>query len=355
MTERGGPMPARDGEPPIDLATVRADDALLDTWSRGASPSPDPDTDPVAGPLAGLFAEWRADLGADLPAFTVADLATLTAGPTVAVDGSRSTNGIDSSLPDIPELRAAAPAGDTDTTETLGSLPDEGDGGRGGRRWGGGAKRARRGGSGGERGARPGAGLRRAFMAVAAGIVVLAGLAIGAQHSGPDSPLWPLTEVLYPEQAHARAAEQAIAEAEQSIATAHYDDARHHLDVATTEANQVDNAGTRQRLLDRITDLREQIPATLPPPEVSPAPPSTQPAPTAQPAPTTDAPGATPPAANPTTGGNGGGGNGDGDGGGQVIPGLPTQILPTTGPGLPLPTKILPTTVPGLPLPTRLP
>ncbi|WP_433058710.1 hypothetical protein [Dactylosporangium sp. CS-033363] len=305
-------MPDRSAEPPVDLATVRADDVLLDALSHGERASDD-------DALADLLADWHADLSADLPTFALDDDAA-----TVALD----------SLPDVPELRAAGPVADiSDVPET---------------------SRRRRFGGSGER--RPGSGLRRTFAAVAAGIVILAGLALGAERSGPDGPLWPLTQVLYPEQAHARAAEQAIADAADAIAAGRFDDARRLLDTATAEANQVDNAGTRQRLLDRIADLRAQLPPAVPP-AASSAPATAQPTPTTAPTEAAPTAGATTAGGNP--GGNpgggattGGGGNGNGGDGGQVIPGLPTQIVPTNP--LPLPTQIIPTTVPGLPLPTGL-
>nr|BFE62013.1 hypothetical protein GCM10020063_065390 [Dactylosporangium thailandense] len=288
------------GEAPVDLATVRADDALLDALARGsrpASPSPSPADDA----LTGLLADWHDELSADLPDFDLS---------------SEPSSG--DALPDLPELRTAAP--DTAGTQELPVV----------------APRPRR---------RPGSALRRTFAAVAAAVVILGGLALGAERSSPSGPLWPLTQVLYPEQAHARAAEQAIAEAADAIAAARWGDARRLLDTATGEAEQVDNAGTRRRLLDRIADLRSQLPSVTPPS----ASPTTEPAPTTEAAPATPTPapgaatpGATTPGANPTKtpGGNG-----------EILPGLPTQIVPTGPGGLPLPTRILPS-VPGLPLPT---
>lgn len=289
-------MPDSRGETPVDLATLHADDALLDALARGERPGA-----PAGDALTDLFADWHADLSADLP--------DLDLDP--------------DSLPDRPELRDAAPEPDTIVSDIS-------------------EKRRRR---------RPGAGLRRTFAAVAAALVILAGLAVGAERSGPNGPLWPLTQVLYPEQAHARAAEQAIAEAADAIAAGRYDDARRLLDTAANEAAQVDNPGTRQRLLDRIADLRSQLPPPTPaaaaPSATSAPPPTTE----AVPATPTPAPGATTAGGDP--GGGGGATNTPGNGGGgQIIPGLPTQIVPT-GPVLPLPTQILPS-VPGLPLPTLL-
>jgi hypothetical protein len=362
MTDRGETVPAHGGEPPVDLAAVRADDALLDALGRGGPAAQDDD-------LAALLAGWHADLSADLPDFD--DLPAVLAGvadaPTAALDlpavglrpaapdAQAAAGPISGSVGDISDIRRmSAQASGTDTpngTDTPerpngADTPERPNGADTSDRPSGPRRKRGDGGRAGRGGGRPGRGLRRTFAAVAAAVVILGGLALGAQHSGPNGPLWPLTQVLYPEQAHARAAEQAIAEAADALDAGRYDDARHHLDTAADEAAQVDNAGTRQRLLDRIADLRAQLP-----PLPSPTPPPSAPAATPQTAPTTEAAPATP-APGATTAPGGGGDPTTPGGGGQVIPGLPTQIVPT-GPILPLPTQIIPS-VPGLPLPTIL-
>jgi hypothetical protein len=288
MTERNDGSPDR----AVDLSTIQADDALLDALAGGARPAGDP--------LADLLADWRDDLSADLPPLR-ADVAVTAAG-----------------ADDVPTLRGDVPIAP--------SVPDisrmSGDGGR-------------------RRGARPGRGLRRAFAGTIAAAVLLAGAAVGARQSGPDGPLWPLTQVLYPEQAHERAAQQAIAEAEAAIANGDAEGARRRLDAAAREAAQVDDPGARQRLLDRIDDLRRSLPtAATPAPAPSTAAPATTAPATQAPAPTaTPAPGGTTPA-NP-----GGGGNNPTGGSDPLIPGLPTQIVPSV-PGLPLPTPNLTTLLP---------
>ncbi|WP_426511336.1 hypothetical protein ACPPVO_12350 [Dactylosporangium sp. McL0621] len=345
MTDRGETVPDSRGETPVDLATLHADDALLDALARGERPGA-----PSGDALTDLFADWHADLSADLPDLDLDSLAGLDLdspgldldspgldldSPGLDLDSpglDLDSPGLDLDSPglgpDLPELRDAAPEAETVALQPVVTDISE--------------MRRRR---------RPGAGLRRTFAAVAAALVILAGLAVGAERSGPNGPLWPLTQVLYPEQAHARAAEQAIAEAADAIAAGRYDDARRLLDTAANEAAQVDNPGTRQRLLDRIADLRSQLPPPAPaaatPSATSAPPPTTEAAPDTP----TPAPGATTAGGNP--GGGGGATNTPGNGGdGQIIPGLPTQIVPT-GPVLPLPTQILPS-VPGLPLPTLL-
>jgi hypothetical protein len=262
VTERGG-------EQPVDLAQIRADDALLDALGRGA-PAPGDDD------LAGLLAEWRADLDTDITDIT-----------------------------DIPvDPPTAAPAG-----------------------------------------GRSGTGRRRALAGAVAAAVLLGGATLGANRSGPDNPLWPLTKVLYPGLAHEREAEHAIATAREAAAAGQYDRARGLLDDATGQAGQVDDPATRQRLLDRIAEVRRSLPQA-PGPAAPTGPPSATPAPapggTAGPSPGATTPG-------PVPGGGGGATGGPGN-----VPGLPlpTQIRPPVSPpALPLP---LPLPTPTLTLPTSL-
>ncbi|WP_238005563.1 anti-sigma-D factor RsdA [Dactylosporangium sp. AC04546] len=266
-------MSEQRGEQPVDLAAVQADDALLDALGRG-EPAPDGDD------LAGLLAAWRADLDTDLPA------------DDISADG-------------ILVVSAEPPADEQQVAEPVPLR-------------------------------RRGTGLRRAFAGVAAAALILGGLALGAHRSGPDGPLWPITRVLYPQVVDARAAEHAIAQAADAAAAGRYDEARRLLDTATGYAQQVGDPATRQRLLDRIDEIRRSLP--------------TAPAPTAQPSSTGG--GSTPdttgpsPAPSPatTTGGPGGGGN---PGGGQSpAPGIPVPNLPSLLPSLPLPSSI---PLPGLP------
>jgi hypothetical protein len=311
MTDRNDAVPGRGGDPSVELSTIQADDALLDALARGDSLDADADA------LAGLLTEWRADLDAD-------DLPPLRTDVAAALDPS-SNAGLDAGLgagatvempaaldAGAPSLRSGAPASVSD----ISGMPPNG--------W--------------RRVPRPGRGLRRAFAGTIAAAVLLTGAAVGARQSGPDGPLWPLTQVLYPEQAHERAARQAIAEAEEAIAAGDIEAARRKLDAAAHEAAQVDDPAARQRLLDRIGELRRSLPDAPTPATTTTAPatPATQtPAPTA-----TQAPGATP---QPTPGGGGAGTPTTGPG--QLIPGLPTQIVPSV-PGLPLPipglTSLLP-------------
>ncbi|GAA4258796.1 anti-sigma-D factor RsdA [Dactylosporangium darangshiense] len=318
MTDRNDAVPGRGGDPPVELSTIQADDALLDALALGDSLDADTDADP----LAGLLTDWRADLAADLPPLrtdvAVALAAGLDAGAGLGADpGAGLDAGATVETPvaldaGAPSLRSGAPASVSD----ISGMPPNG--------W--------------RRVPRPGRGLRRAFTGTVAAAVLLAGAAVGARQSGPDGPLWPLTQVLYPEQAHERAARQAIAEAEEAIATGDVEAARRKLDTAAHEAAQVDDPAARQRLLDRIDELRRSLPGAPTPAATAttPATPATQtPAPTA-----TQAPGATP---QPTPGG---GGQGTPTGGpGQLIPGLPTQVIPSV-PGLPLPTPGLTSLLP---------
>jgi hypothetical protein len=185
----------------------------------------------------------------------------------------------------------------------------------------------------------------RLLTGIAAAILVFGGLAAGASRAGPDSPLWPLTKVMYPEQADTRSAERAISEARAALAANRLDEANHQLDVATTLVGRLQNSDDKTRLTDQITQLRQLIAARLAPsagPTAAPTPvpggtPDTPTGPNQQPVP--------PPTPGPQPTGDGGG-----DGGNNPLPvplptgpgGLPLPSLP----GVPLPS------VPGLPLPT---
>lgn len=248
----------RSGEPPVDLAEIQADDALLDALGHG-EPAPDDDD------LAGLLAGWRADLGTDLPA-------DLPSGIPVPLPARRRT------------------------------------------------------------------GVRRMLAGAVAAAVLLGGAALGARHSGPDNPLWPLTRVLYPQQAHVLAVEHTIALAGDAAAAGRHDDARRLLDVAATDVERVEDPATRQRLRDRIEEIRRSLPAATGPA----APASTPPTPVTPSAPA-PSPGVTTPGHTP---GSGGGDPTTGPGG--LVPGLPTpQVPPLPGPSLPLP-PLLPSLPPGL-------
>ncbi|MEH1126132.1 hypothetical protein [Micromonospora sp. CPCC 206061] len=208
--------------PPDGLPTIAADDALLDALGQGSLPA---DADPVAEML---FA-WRADLDPDAPDdITVVGRAA--AGPGVAVDA--------------PE----AGAGSAATVVVL---------------------RPRR--------------LARAVMGAAAGAILLTGLGVATYQSEPGGPLWPITEVVYPQQAEIRAAENAIALARAALAAGKHDAAARQLDEADAHVAKVDDEPAARRLRDDIGALRKQLGAASPS-VLAPAPtPSTQPAPTVSP------------------------------------------------------------------------
>jgi hypothetical protein len=184
--------------------------------------------------------------------------------------------------------------------------------------------------------------LRWLTAVAAAVLVVLAGLSIAVNRAGPSSPLWPLTQVMYPEQADTRAAQHAVDQARAAFDAGHYDEARRRLDEATTLVAKVKDDGARTRLQDAIAQLRAALAAKSHPEGPSAPPPSaaaTTPAAGASAgAPATDAPGPSPaptPEAGATT-------SAPGSDGGR--PNLPLPSLP-----LPLPS------LPALPLPSLLP
>jgi hypothetical protein len=267
-------------EQPVDLAAIGADDLLLDALGRGEAAA-------AGDPVAELLTEWRADL--------------------------------DSEQPDVDAgFRLAGVLAAEQTAEAAGAEPA-------------GAGPAR---------VRPS---RRLALGVAAAAVALAGLSVAANHAGPGSPLWPITKVMYPQQADIRAAERAIALARTAAAAGRPDDARRLLDDAAAHIARVGDPQVAQRLGAEIDAIRSSLPAAVsggsstpagPPPSASPGP---APAPAATPGPSGGAqPGGKPAPSGPP----------------PVLPGLPSIDPPELPlPQLPLPPLPLPTpSLPGLPL-----
>jgi hypothetical protein len=189
--------------------------------------------------------------------------------------------------------------------------------------------------------------VRRFVAGVAAAALVACGLAIAADHAGPTSPLWPLTRVMYPQEADQRLAGHQIAQAREAIGDRRYEDARRLLDDASASVNRIRDQRLAQRLRDEIEALRRLLPGAAPAGSEPGGSGATPDAPTPAPS----APGATP-----------GGGPGPGGGGtptqpgGGIVPGLPVNppSLPVPvppPPSLPVPPlPSLPVPVPSLPL-----
>jgi len=319
---------------PVELPEIADADALFDALGQGGAGPGDDE-------LAGLLAAWRADLGADLPGEmeipddldvdVTTDLAVLAAlrpaGPEQTVDLS--------DLDTETETETDADADGKADTDADGHGTDDGDLAsvtplR---------RRARR--------------MRRLMVGIAAGAVLLAGFAVGANTAGPDSPFWPVAQAVYPEKAEIRLAEHRIALAREALSEGRYAEARTMLDRATESVNRLRDKRTAQRLRDEIDALRRALPAepagTLPSDL-----PSTGSTPTPAPsAPAGGQPGQ--PGGGQPGGGQPGGGQqpgGGGQPGGGVVPGLPipTPTLPVPVPTLPVPVPTVP--VPTLPLPT---
>jgi hypothetical protein len=122
--------------------------------------------------------------------------------------------------------------------------------------------------------------LTRIVMGAAAGAILLTGLGVATYQSEPGGPLWPITEVVYPQQAEIRAAENAIALARVALAAGRNDEAARRLDEAEAHVARVEDEPAARRLRDGIDALRHQLGAA------SPSVPAPAPTPTPQPAPT---------------------------------------------------------------------
>ncbi|MEJ3746523.1 anti-sigma-D factor RsdA [Actinomycetes bacterium KLBMP 9797] len=117
--------------------------------------------------------------------------------------------------------------------------------------------------------------LARLVSSIAAGIILLSGLALVTYQADPSSPLWPVTRVVYPQQADVRAAEDAIAQARTEFAAGRTAAAERLLDQAAAHVANVDDPAVARRLAAEIATLRSQL-AAAPDPSRT-APPATSP------------------------------------------------------------------------------
>jgi hypothetical protein len=117
--------------------------------------------------------------------------------------------------------------------------------------------------------ARPRRRLVRAAVSVAASFALVAGgLTFAAAYAGPDSPLWPVTRIVYGDAAASRAAlddaTQAVAGARTAAGQGRYRDATRLLAAAATLADKVAEPAARRRLRDDIAAVRGMLPAGTP-------------------------------------------------------------------------------------------
>ncbi|MEV1289140.1 anti-sigma-D factor RsdA [Micromonospora sp. NPDC049679] len=278
-------------EPSIDLATITADDLLLDALAAGAL-HPGDDA-PAGDDMTAMLAAWRAEISADEP----------------------------SAERDAELIRAAIAVAE----ETR--LPARPQSVRIGRR----------------------------LLGAAAAVVIAAGLALGGNHAGPTSPLWPIAKVVNPQQAEVRAAEYAIEQARAAALAGRLDAARRLLDEARTHVTRVRDPAVATRLRTDMESVLRDVPGMTPPLPVA-----TPPAPVATPAPPAGPVGTLPPGAVPPPV----------PGGAPATtritpapeaPAPDRRVNPENGPALPVPTLLpapepssLLSSLPDLPLPTRL-
>ncbi|MBV1850074.1 hypothetical protein [Catellatospora tritici] len=276
------------------MSTLDRDDELLDLLGAGG-PAPDGDE------LAGLLAAWRTDLADgdddDLAVYP-RPAAPAAPGPDTAVPLATG--------PDVADPLATGPGR---SSRQRGTRPPTAPGGRPVRR-------------------RPG----RLLVAAAVVVVLFGGLTVAAGSAGPDSPLWPITQVVYTERADSRQAahdaRQLLDQARQALRDRRPVEAAALLEQANTKISLVREDADRGRLL---TDLRTLLAELVTQHAAAPAGPS--PAPTGTPASPNPRPSGATPAPSPTAK----------PGGLLPLPPLPS-LLPTLAP-------ILPSLLPDLPLP----
>ncbi|MCW3813961.1 anti-sigma-D factor RsdA [Micromonospora sp. DR5-3] len=185
----------------------------------------------------------------------------------------------------------------------------------------------------------------------AAAVALLAlgsGLGIGSRNAAPDSPLWSLTKLLYPQQAEVRDIEDSIDRARAALADGRFDEAQQLVDRARGDLEKITDAATVARLRAGLDALTRELTAARA--EVRPTAVPTSPAPGGRPTtpaarPGTGASAPQPQPSRPPTSTSTSPGGSASDTGKPLLP-LPKLPLP--------PSPSLSPLLPGLPLPTLL-
>lgn len=259
----------------FDLDVIRGDEALLDALGHGETVEP-------SDSLATLLTGWRADLVAEPP----------------------QTSPI---RPAQPDVAGAQPETTPSNAQRRATQPHV---------------RI----------------TRRARIAAAAAVIaaIAGGTAAAAATATPGSPLWPVSQVIYPARADRIAAEDALAQARRAIDNRNFERARQALDQARALISRVHDPRQAAHLREELQQVTQRLvnaaTPNIPPPPTS----------TAAPVPLTSSSPAGPPATSGApTGGPG--------------PLLPSPLLPgprTHSNPTPTGTRLLPS-IP--PLPSLLP
>ncbi len=114
--------------------------------------------------------------------------------------------------------------------------------------------------------ARPRRRLARATLGVAASVALVGGgVTVAAAQAGPDSPLWPVTRLVYGDLAESRAAlddaTRAVSDARTAAGQGRYPDALRLLATAAALADKVDEPAAERRLRHDIAAVRGMLPA----------------------------------------------------------------------------------------------
>ncbi len=144
--------------------------------------------------------------------------------------------------------------------------------------------------------------VRGSTIAATALVLAFGAVTAAAEHAGPGSPLWPVTQLLFHDQAEARSAVDAaaltIAEARAAIDDGRFGQAARLLDDAAVLVERIDDRATAQRLSAEIAALRARLPvhtgeigvqdvrppsSAVPRPPAAPLPTDPQPPPTSAP------------------------------------------------------------------------
>lgn len=217
---------------PVDLDVIRSDDALLDALGRGESAASNDRIDT-------LLAAWRADL-----AVGSVDAAVRRMDSPVGCVGT-AAGGVDlaAETAHVSTIRSAHPAAASAGVE---STPDS----------------ARQ-----QRVSRERRMPRRARLAVAAAAVaaIVGGTVGAAATATPGSPLWSISQAIYPARADRLAAEDALAQARRAVDARNFEQARRALVHAEQLISRVDDPREAALLRGELRQIEQLLlPASAP-------------------------------------------------------------------------------------------
>lgn len=113
---------------------------------------------------------------------------------------------------------------------------------------------------------------RRPILIAAAAVALSGGFGLVTLNAPPASPLWPVTQTVFPRRAALRLARQAIDDAREAAAQGRYADARRHLEQAETLIQRLGDDPLSDELRAEVDMVRRTLPEAGSPRPATPSP-----------------------------------------------------------------------------------